>query len=207
MGNYLTVTKKSSKTTDTTEAEVDEYHSNCFHCVILRDLTDSFQIRQLFIQVVTPGEDLTLNSFFGYRGGQLRELFTLSDTEGGGIIFKKTGDSSLSGVTYGVDEVVGEVGHNYPVRVDLKNFSVSHPLPDKQYIGFKTAATEDFRAYTVPNSRMDSVLVNVGRGDSLTVDTLYRAAKRVGLLIGDSIRVDIKLETARKKLWHPPPAG
>jgi hypothetical protein len=207
VGNYVTVTKKSNKTTDTIEVEGDENHSPCFHCVILRDLTDSLHIYPLFIQVVTPGEDLSLNSFFGYRGRRLQELFALGDTEGDGVLLKKTGDSGLSGFTYGVDEVVGGVGHNYPVSVDLKNFKVRHPLPAIQYIGFRTAATEDFRAYTVPNARMDSVLYNVGRGDSLTIDTFYRAAKRVGLLIGDSIRVEIKLETARKKLWRPAPAG
>jgi hypothetical protein len=38
------------------------------------------------------------------------------------------------------------------------------------------------------------------------VDTLYRSLKKVRLLIGDSLRVEIKTETAKKKL-QPLAAG
>ncbi|HEV3327241.1 MAG TPA: hypothetical protein VG052_16615 [Puia sp.] len=208
-GNYITVTRSPGNATDTAKVEDEEDHSGCFTCadIILADLTDSFHIRPVFIQLVTAGEDLTLNSFIGYRRGRLEELFTLGDTEEEGVVLKKTDDSSLSGMTYGIDEVVGLIGHNYPVRVDLRTFTVSHPLPSLQYIGFRTAATEDFKAYRIMNGQAGNMLISVRQGDSLTIDTFYRARQRVGLLVGDSVKVEIKLETARKKLWRPPAAG
>ena len=206
-GNLLTVNRKGSKITDSLNLQIDGL-SDCPACIaILRNLTDRLQIQPLFIQLVTPGLDLYDNTYIGYRGGKLQKLFNLGDTQEEGVDLQKTDESTLSGFTFGIDEIVGAVEHNYPVSINLKTFEVSHPLPEKQYIGFKTAATESFRAYRVIKGQVDSLLVNIKPGDSVTIDTFYRARQKVRLLVADSIAVEIKLETAKKKVHHPAAAG
>jgi hypothetical protein len=205
--NYVVVTRKSGKITDSLKVDVDDL-SNCHTCsVILRNLTDTLQIQPLFIQLVTPGLDLNRNTYIGYRGGKLKEFFHLEDTQDYGVDLQKTDESTLYGRTFGIDEVIGAVEHNYPVSIDLKTFKVSHPLPDKQYIGFKTDAIESFRAYRLIKGQVDSLLISVKAGDSVTIDTFYRARQKVRLLVADSMIVEIKLETAQKKIRHPPAAG
>ncbi|HEY4286297.1 MAG TPA: hypothetical protein VGN00_04285 [Puia sp.] len=205
--NYITVARKPGKIVDSIQVDIDDL-SNCRTCsVVLKDLTEKLKIQPLFIQLVTPGLDLTRNTFIGYRGGKLHELFHLDDTEEGGVDLKKTDDSTLSGLTFGIDEAVGVVGHNFPVRIDLPTFTVSHPLPDKQYIGFKTDVTEDFKAHRVINGEVSSLLVSVKAGDSVLVDTFYRSRQKVRLLVFDWIMVETKLKTTQMKVRHAPAAG
>ncbi len=205
--NYVAVTRKSDKITDSLKVDIDDL-SNCRAClVILRNLTDIVQIQPLFIQLVTPGTDLTRNTYIGYRGGKLKEFFYIEDTRDSGVDLRKTDESTLYGFAFGVDEVIGAVGHNYPVSIDLKTFKVSHPLPDKQYLGFKTDVLESFRAYRIIKGQTDSLLISVKAGDSVTVDTLYRARQKVRILVADSVIVEVKLETAQKKIRHAPVAG
>jgi hypothetical protein len=205
--NFVTVNHKADKITDSLRLSIADL-SNCPACMAnLRNLTDTLQVQPLFIQLVTPGLDLYDNTYIGYRNGKLQELFSLGDTQEEGVDLQKTDESTLSGFTFGIDEIVGAVEHNYPVSINLKTFEVSHPLPEKQYVGFRTAAIENFRASRVIKGRVDSLLFNIKTGDSVTIDTFYRARQKVRLLVGDSVTVEIKLETAKKKVWHPAAAG
>jgi hypothetical protein len=54
---------------------------------------------------------------------------------------------------------------------------------------------------------VDSLLISIKAGDSVTIDTFYRARQKVRLLVTDSVAVEIKLETAKKKVHHPAAAG
>ena len=87
-------------------------------------------------------------------------------------------------------------------EVDLKTFKISYPPIEKRYIGFGTAAVEGFKAHRVINGQVDSSLVEIKTGDPLQVDTLYLTRQKVRLLLADSVRVEIKVETARKKIRH-----
>jgi hypothetical protein len=205
--NYMVVTRKSDKITDSLKMEVGDL-SDCPNCsVIVRDLTDTLQMQSLFIQLVTQGMDLTTSTYFGYRGGKLMEFFRLDDTQDNGVDLERTDQSTLYGHIFGVDEVIGAVEHNFPVSIDLRTFKVSHPLPDKQYIGSKTDAIENFGAYRIINGHADDLLASVRVGDSVTVHTFYRARQKVRLVIADSSIVEVKLETARKKLRRLPARG
>lgn len=207
-GRYcIAVRDKSAKTSDTIELKsIDQ--NGCPTCPLdLTDITGESRIRPLFLRVIIAGEDLYTNSFIGYRNGKLEELFRLEDTEESGVSMVRTDSASLRGFIWGIDEIVHTVQHNYPVIVDLNTYAVSHPLPDTQYIGFRTVATENFRAHGVINGQMDSVLFDVKKGDSLTIDTFYRARGKIRLLTDESNRIEIKLETGQKKLWSPGAPG
>src|ERR1700760_921268 len=89
-GSFLTARRKSGKTIDSVHLDIGDL-SNCYTCnMILRNLTDTLQIKPLFIQLVTQGEDLTDNTFIGYRSGKLQELFHLGDTEEKGVKLQRT---------------------------------------------------------------------------------------------------------------------
>src|ERR1700737_2152401 len=54
--NYVAITRKSDKITDSLKVDIDDL-SNCRTCsVILRNLTDTLKINPLLIQLVTQGQ-------------------------------------------------------------------------------------------------------------------------------------------------------
>jgi hypothetical protein len=208
-GNYMAVALKSSNDADTIRIDADyEDYSPCLACHIdLRDLTDSLGVRPIFVELVASGEDIYTNSFIGYRSGKLRVLFDLGDMEGNGVELHASGDSTLFGFGFGVNRLTNRPANDYPFKFDLKTYTLSHPLPEKEYIGFKTAALTGFKAYRVEGGVLSETLFPIHVGDSVVIDTFYRTRGKVGLLVGGSIRLEIKLETALQKLWRQAPPG
>jgi hypothetical protein len=199
---FVYLNKKTGKA-DTIESGLDDLTS-CPSCTfIIRDVTDSFHLPFLVAQIVTPGEDIYYNnSFVAYQNGKFKKLFTIElDTREKGIELHRVG-SQLTGLMAGRDEVVDNLEWDYPVTVDTKTFEVTNGKPDRQYIGWPTTATESFRAHRVINGQTDSSLVAVKMGDKVEVDTLYRTLGKVRLLLADSVKVEVKMETAKNKLGH-----
>lgn len=104
------------------------------------------------------------------------------------------------GFMVGRDEIVDNLEYDYPVTVDTNTFEVTNIEPEKQYIGWHTRAMESFRAHRVIGGQVDSSLVAVKEGAELTVDTLYRVLGKVRLRLTDSVIVEVRTETAKKKL-------
>lgn len=202
-GSYIIVVDKASKTSDTVEVDIEDL-SGCLKCeAVMRYLTDTLHLPSLFVQVVTPAEDVYYtNTFLGYRDGRLQELFHTNDTSSAGVHVQRKNESTLVYFTSGRDDVVNYYESDYPEEVDLKTFKISYPSVEKRYIGFGTAAIEGFKAHKVINGQVDSSLVEVKAGDPLRVDTLYYSRQKVRLLLADSVQVEIKAETARKKIRH-----
>ena len=91
---------------------------------------------------------------------------------------------------------------DYLLEVDTKTFEVTQDSPDKQNIDYVTTVTEPFRAYRVIDGRVDSSLVAVDKGEKVKIDTIYRTSGKVRLHVKDSVIVEVKIETAKKKLDH-----
>jgi hypothetical protein len=201
--NYFVHINKKTGKADTLEAHLDNL-GGCPACnFIIRDVTDSFQLPFLVVQIVTQGLDIYyVNSFVGYKNGEFKKLFTIDlDTREQGIDLHRVG-AELKGLMAGRDEVVENLEWDYPVTVDTRTFKVTNDEPDKQFIGWPTTATESFRAHRVVDGSVDSALVAVKIGDKVEVDTLYRKLGKVHLLLADSTMVEVKMETAEKKLGH-----
>ena len=200
--NYFVCVNKKTGKADTLEAGLDNL-GGCTGCnYIIRDMTDSFRLKPLVVQVVTPAEDIYYtNSFVGYQDGKFRKLFSIDDTREEGVELHRAG-SKLRGYISGRDEVVDNLENDYPVEIDTKTFEVTNIRPGKQYIGWQTTATESFRAHRVVGGQVDSSLVAVKVGAEVKVDTLYRALGKVRLRIADSVIVEVRTETATKKLDH-----
>jgi hypothetical protein len=200
ISNYFVHIDKKTGKGDTIEAQFDN-DDIAGSVYVIRNMTDSFHLPYLIVQVVTQGDDIYYNnSFLGFKDGQFKVLFSIGmDTREDGIRLHREG-SKLVGFTSGRDDVVYNVEEDYPIEVDLNTFDVNTTEPDKQYIGWYTKATESFRAHRVIDGRVDSSLVTVKAGTELTVDTLYRPSGKVRLRLADSVIVEIKAETAKKKL-------
>lgn len=200
--NYFVYVNKKTGKSDTLEAGLENL-GGCTGCkYILRDMTNSFHSKTLIVQVVTPSTDIYYtNSFIGHRNGKFQQLFSIDDDQEDGIKLHWEG-SKLTGLICGRDEVVDNLEHDYPVEVDTETFKVTYVRPEKQYIGWNTKATESFRAHRVIAGRVDSSLVAVGVGEEVTIDTLYRTLGKVRLHVTDSVIVEVKMETAKKKLEH-----
>jgi len=169
---------------------------------IIRDLTDSFHLKSLLVQVITPAEDIYYtNSFVGLRNGEFEQLCSIDDTREEGIPLRREG-ATLTADIAGRDEVVENLEFDYPIQIDTKTFAVKRIRPEKQFLGWKTTATESFRAHRVIGGRVDSSLVAVEAGSEVSVDTLYRRLGKVRLRVQDSVTVEIKMETAKEKLGH-----
>lgn len=201
-GYYIFINKKTGHA-DTLEAEGGDFGvGGCQGCIAMRDMTDSFQLNTPVLQLAEDGEgDYTGNWFIGYQNGKLKRLFSFDDRETGGTILHRSG-SKLIANTAGRDEVVEDFENDYPLEVDTKTFQVTTTFPVKQYIGWETNATESFRAHRVINGITDSSLVAIKVGTELKVDTLYRTLGKVRLRLADSVLVEVKMETAKKKLKH-----
>jgi putative lipoic acid-binding regulatory protein len=200
--NYFIYVNKKTGKADTLEAGLENL-GGCTGCkYILRDMTDSFQSKTLIVQVVTPATDIYYtNSFVGYLDGKFQKLFSIEDDQEDGIELHREG-STLTDIICGRDEVVDNLEHDYPIKIDTKTFQITYIRPEKQHIGWNTRATESFRAHRVIAGKVDGTLVTVKAGEEVTVDTLYRALRKVRLHVADSVIVEVKMETARKKLAH-----
>jgi hypothetical protein len=197
--NYFVCLNKATGRADTIEAGLDNLGGGT--ALIIRDMTDSFHLKPFIVEVVTPAEDIYYtSSFVGYRNGKFQTLFSLADTREEGVELHRDG-LKLKGCVSGRDEVVENL-ERYPVEIDVNTFEVSNIQPRKQYIGWETTATEPFRAHRVIDGKVDTSLVAVEAGAKVTVDTLYRAIGKVRLRLEDSVIVEIRTETATKKLEH-----
>ena len=198
--SYFIYFDKRTGKSDTIDAQLD---NDDFGVIppIIRNMTDSFQVKPLVVQVVSQGEDIYFtNSFLGFKNGKFAVLFSIDlNTREDGIRLHREGNK-LVGYTTGRDEIVSNLEEDYPIEVDLKTFDVQTITPEKQYIGWESKATQAFRAHRVIDGRVDSSLVAVSAGTELTVDTLYRAIGKVRLRLADSVIVEIKAETAKSKL-------
>jgi len=200
--NYFVYLNKKIGKADTIEAGLVNL-GGCQSCkFFIRDLTDSFKSGGFVVQIVTPAEDIYYtNSFVGYDKGKFQILFSIEDGQEEGIDLYRDG-VKLRGKISGRDEVVDNLELDYPVEIDTRTFKVTYPQLEKQYIGWETTATESFLAHRVIAGMLDTSLVKVNAGTAVMVDTLYRVPGKVRLHVSDSIIVEVKVETAQKKLGH-----
>src|SRR5579863_5274140 len=103
--SYFIHLDKKTRKADTLKNELSI--SACDGCkYIIRDMTDSFRLKPLIVQVVAPAEDIYYtNTFLGYKDGEFGELFSFDDTEEEGTQLHRVG-SKLVGSISGRDDVV-----------------------------------------------------------------------------------------------------
>jgi len=191
--NLLIVRNKANNKSDTIKLETSDYLDD----VAIKDLSDSLHFKSLFLQIEWTGDsDAPWSEFTGYWNDTLRSFFTMAFVES----LRRTDKWTLSGFTGGRDELVGDFQDDYPVTISLKDFTVSDgQQPMVQYIGYSTITLEPIKGYKMINQK-DSIYYIIKKGKKVFVDTLYRAAGRVRLIISDSIIFHARFEDAKGRL-------
>ncbi len=191
--NLLIVNNKATNRTDTIKIEADDYLDG----VTIKDLSDSLHFNSLFLQIEWTGDsDAPWSEFAGYWNDTLRSFFTLAFVES----LQRKDKWTLSGFTGGRDELVGNFQDDYPVAISLRDFSVfDEQEPAVQYIGYQTITLAAIKGYKMITQK-DSIPYTLKKGKEVFVDTLYRAAGGVRLIICDSIVFHTNIDEAKGKL-------
>jgi len=191
--NLLIVRNKATNNSDTIKLETSDYLDD----VTIKDLSDSLHFKSLFLQIEWSGDsDVPWSEFASYWNDTLRSLFTMASVES----LRRKDEWTLSGFIVDRDELVANFQHDYPVTISLKDFAVSdEQKPLVQYIGYSTITLEPVKGYKMINQK-DSIVYTIKKGTSVFVDSIYRAAGRVRLILSDSIIFHTKLDDAKGKL-------
>jgi len=156
------------------------------------DVSDSLQIRPLFLEIITLiGSEWYNHSFVGYDSGKLKELFQLSDWPNPTRLnLYRKDNETLAGSVLKRDDLVYEF-EDYPVVVSLKDYKVTFPDVPALPIGWKSTVLTGFRARRVGHEQLADSIFAVKKGVRVLVDTLYTNLGKVRLVIHDSIILEI----------------
>jgi hypothetical protein len=196
--NLLIVRNKKTGMPDTTLMETSDYlnYLNDSWGFTIEELSDSLRFESPLLQINWKGDsDIPMSEFVGYWHDTLRSLFTLDNI----VSIRRTDEWTLSGFTQQRDEIVAWGEPDYPFTVSLKDFSVKSNPPPVQYIGWETQTREPVRGYKMTGAK-DSIRYTIKKGVRVSVDTFYRAAGRVILILPDSSKFHTRLEEVQLKL-------
>jgi len=191
--NLLIVRNKAINISDTIKLEASDYLDD----VTIKDLSDSLHFKSVFLQIELTGDsDVPWSEFAGYWNDTLKSFFTMPFVQ----TLRRKDEWTLSGFIADRDELVGNFQYDYPFTISLKDFVISdEQKPTVQYIGYSTITLEPIKGYKMI-SQKDSIPYTIKKGKELVVDTLYRAAGTVRLIISDSIIIHAKIDEAKEKL-------
>jgi len=190
--NLLIVCNKATGRCDTTLMETSDYLDG----VAIEELSDSLRFKPLLLQLNWNGDsDIPMSEFVGYWRDTLRSLFTLDNI----VSIVRKDEWTLSGFSQERDEIVYWSEPDYPFTVSLKDFSVKGDPPPVQYIGWPTRTLEPVKGFKMITAK-DSVAYTIKKGVKLSIDTFYRAAGRVILILPDSSKFHTRFEEVQFKL-------
>jgi hypothetical protein len=190
--NLLIVRNKATGMSDTTLMETSDYLDG----VTFEELSDSLRFKPLLLQLNWYGDsDIPMSEFVGYWHDTLRSLFTLDNI----VSIVRKDEWTLSGFTQQRDEIIYQAEPDYPFTVSLKDFKVEGDDPPVQYIGWHTKTLEPVKGYKMISEK-DSIRYTIKAGKKVMVDTFYRAAGRVILVLPDSSKFHTRFEEVQFKL-------
>jgi hypothetical protein len=160
------------------------------------DMTDSLEWPHLLLQITwDDASDVRSCEFFEFNNGTIKSLFGMSYLN----TIKRKDANTLVGFVSDRDEVVNDFQDDYPFTISLSNNKVDVEYPKVQLIGWPTEVLHEFTAYRIDQNG-DTIHVDVKKGTSLIVDSIYRPSETVRLLIKDSLPLFIKIEKLDYKI-------
>jgi len=194
-GNYLMVSDKAGHGADTLLLEASNTSPSDLE---IREAPDSLHFKTLVLNIHWRGDsDMRTDVFIEYSNDKLNELFSVDELEA----LQRKDEWTFSGFITSRDELVGAAERDYPFTVSLKDHEVHIENPPKQYIGYPTTALAAIKGYRL-SAQNDTVAYTIKKGTTLTVDTLYRAQKRVRLILPDSTIIRAGTDGLADKLQH-----
>ena len=190
--NLLIVRNKRTNMSDTTLMETSDYLDGAE----IVEQPDSLRFKSPLLEVNWSGDsDIPMSEFVGYWHDTLRSLFTLDNL----VSIVRKDEWTLTGFTCQRDEIIYQAECDYPFTVSLKEFEVGGDDPPVQYIGWHTKTLEPVRGYKMISAK-DSIRYTIKEGVEVQIDTFYRAAGRVILILPDSTKFHTKFGEVKSKL-------
>jgi hypothetical protein len=165
--------------------------------VIISNVTTALHFKKPLFEITTPDcSDWYISEFIQLENDSLRNLFEISDT--GPAELKRLHENALVGTVKDRDEIVGNF-QDYPITVSLTDYSVTETKPSIQKIDWESEALEDIHGYRI-NDNLSKSRYTIKQGQKLIVDSLFRDAKKIILIVQDSIRVMCPTSEVKDKL-------
>jgi hypothetical protein len=159
--------------------------------------TKPLKFKKPLFEITTPDcSDWFISEFIQLETDSLRKLFEISDTDP--VELARPNEYFLIGTSTFRDEIVGNFS-NDTVKVSLADYSVKEIQPPIQKIGFNSEALEDIHGYRINNNLVNNPYI-IKEGEKLIIDTLFREAKKVILIVKDSIRVICPTSEVKDKI-------
>jgi hypothetical protein len=194
-GIILYVHNKTNNTTDSVPLDIDNYSPSDLK---IEDFSDSLHFKTLLLCITWRGDsDIPGSEFVECKGHSLKILFSIDNLE----TLERKDKWTLSGFVMDRDEVVEAGQRDYPVTVSLKDYEVHITEPGIQYIGYETRALNNIKAYRDPKLKEISAFI-IKKGRELIIDTLYRSARLVRLIVSDSIILYARPDKISEKVQH-----
>jgi hypothetical protein len=190
--NLLIARNKATNKSDTIKLETNDN----LHDAEITDFSDSLHLDACFGIDWSGDSDMPMTELVGIWRDSLQSFFTIAFL----LSIERKNEWTLSGFRRSRDEIVDMGEDDYPFEFSLRDYSMKDDPPPVQYIGHSTKTLEPVKGYKMINKK-DSVAYTIKPGVKVVVDTFYRAAGRVILLIlPDSTRFHTKYEDVESKL-------
>lgn len=187
-GTFLKILNKTNNKVDTLWLETDSYGDGGH--MVVKDLTDSLQVKPLLLELVYYGDDDKIESLFvGYKNNKLKQLFQLEDfgfdTEGG-VKLVRLNQSTL-GTQIGGHVDLTNTAATFSVEIPIKDYSIHYVAA---WVGHITTATRDFTSIRmIDDTTASNTEYQVKKGAKVSLEMLYPERHKVRLIISDSIKV------------------
>lgn len=142
--------------------------------------------------------DHMYSKLVGYMGDTLKVIY--EDPNPGGIKELTRKDQwTLTGLSYGQDELTNEYNILCPLTISLKTGEGEIKMPDTAAVLFETEALEPILARRITRSGA-ALEYMIATGIAFRIDTIFNVSKTAVLSIGDSIVLRTPVEQLQSKI-------
>lgn len=165
----------------------------------ITNVTRAVGFDQLALIIDWRGDsDHMYSELVGYMGDTLRVIY--EDPNPGGIKELTRKDQwTLTGLSFGQDELTKEYNILCPLTISLKTGEGEIKMPDTAAVLFETEALEPILARRITRSGAAQEYM-IATGTAFRIDTIFNVSKNAVLSIGDSIVLRTPVEQLQSKI-------
>ena len=178
---------------DLGEVRVDSEYTH------ITNITKTIGFDKLALIIDWRGDnDHMYSELVGYLGDTLKVIY--EDPNPGGIKELSRKDQwTLTGLSYGQDELTAEFNILCPLTISLKTGEGEIKMPDTAAVLFETEALEPILAHRISRSGA-GIDYMIATGIAFRIDTIFNGSKTAVLSIGDSVRLRTGVDQLQLKI-------
>ena len=178
---------------DLGEVRVDSEYTH------ITNITKTIGFDKLALIIDWRGDsDHMYSELVGYVGDTLKVIY--EDPNPGGIKELSRKDQwTLTGLSYGQDELTAEFNILCPLTISLQTGEGEIKMPDTAAVLFETEALEPILAHRISRTAAPADFM-IATGIAFRIDTIFNVSKTAVLSIGDSVRLRTEVDQLRSKI-------